>query len=174
MANLWEVRPGWLPYLKAHYLLAGLRTLYDYETSWQPDRATGWVYAEDTAGNRKIGLQPALWPGALAETGPALLDELHQETGIRYEAACYQAYKDGAGTGWHYDADWPEQAVISLGVTRTFGMKGRTGRGEVFFPVSQGDLLVMHAGCQEAYEHNVVKEDVQGERVSLVFRAAKV
>lgn len=100
--------------------------------------------------------------------GPALLDGLERDTGIRFTACAFQAYLDGAGCGWHHDRDWGAQAIISLGVTRGFGMR-RDG-AEEFLRLAHGDLLVMPPGFQQEREHCVPVEQVKGERCSLVFR----
>jgi alkylated DNA repair dioxygenase AlkB len=182
--------PGWL---RGPGLLPALRTLYAY-TGREPDRATGYLFSAGQYGQ----LPPAPWPGILANLGPGLLDALEATTGIRFVVACFQAYLDGSGCGWHSDRDWDAQAVLSLGVTRTFGLR-RVGGGpasisapafvsgasavspvagppasrvtQQFFPLAHGDLLVMPPGFQQEWEHCVPAEDVPGERCSLVFRS---
>ena len=109
------------------------------------------------------------WPGPFADLGPQLLADLAAETGTVFTACAFQAYRDGAGCGWHHDRDWAAQAVLSLGVTRTFGLR-RAG-GEHLFPLAHGDLLVMPPGFQDDWEHGVPPEVVPGERCSLVFRS---
>lgn len=157
--------PAWCP--DAGGILAALRTLYAY-TDREPDRATGWLHA-----SRQIGMLPVTpWPGPLAEAGPRLLDGLEDVTGTRFDAACFQAYLDGSGCGWHYDRDWDAQAVLSLGVARSFGLRPLDGSHEVTLRLGHGDLLVMPSGFQDEWEHCVPVEDVTGERCSLVFRSA--
>lgn len=144
-------------------LLAVLRTQYEY-TERMPDRATGWLYAA-----RQIGqLPPMEWPEPLSAIGPALLGDLEFLLGIRFEAACFQAYLDGSGVDWHYDRDWDATAILSLGVTRDFGLRGRSG--DQFPSLHDGDLLFMPPGFQHEWEHCVPVQDVTGERCSLVFR----
>jgi len=146
-------------------LLPALRTLYAY-TEREPDRATSWLYSA-----RQIAqLPPTPWPEALTEAGPGLLAALEAGTGTRFDAACFQAYLNGSGCGWHHDRDWGAQAILSLGVTRTFGLR-RDGREE-FVSLAHGDLLVMPPGFQDEHEHCVPAEDVTGERCSIVFRSA--
>lgn len=137
--------------------------MYEY-TQDPPDRATGWLYLPD-------GPPPTPWPAVFAGLGPALLGALGRDTGFAFTAACFQAYRDGAGCGWHHDRGWGAQAILSLGVTRTFGLRG--GGREQFFPMAHGDLLVMPPGFQDEWEHCVPVEDVPGERCSLVFRSPK-
>lgn len=147
-------------------VLEALRTQYEY-TDREPDRATGWLYAD-----RQIGQLPFTpWAGPLSEHGPRLLDLFENLTGVRFNVACFQAYLDGSGVSWHYDRDWDAQVVLSLGVTRTFGLR-RTGSGnEEFTSLREGDVLFMPSGFQEEWEHCVPVEKVPGERCSLVFRS---
>lgn len=147
-----------------HDLLDALRTQYEY-SDFEPGRATGWLYSE----RQQDTLPPISWPEPLADYGPALLDRLEESTGVRFTAACFQAYLDGTGCGWHYDRDWDEQAVLSLGVTRKFGL--RRGEHEEFLDLQDGDLLYMPSGFQYEWEHCVPSEDIKGERCSLVFRS---
>lgn len=144
-------------------ILPALRTLYSY-TDREPDRATGWLYSAGQYGQ----LAPRPWPDALAGHGPVLLDALERDIGVRFTACAFQAYRDGAGVDWHHDRDWPVQAILSLGVTRSFGI--RSDGGTSVFRVAHGDLVFMPAGFQQEYEHCVPAEDVPGERCSLVFR----
>lgn len=123
------------------------------------NRATGYLYS--------VGEQ--LWPGCFAQAGPALLDDLDQLLGIRFTIVAFQAYMDGAGCDWHQDGPFDAQAVLSLGVTRTFGVRPLGGDPE-WVQVGHGDLVVMPSGFQSRYQHCVPVEDVAGERCSLVFR----
>jgi len=163
----YRLLPGWRDGSTADAILAAIRTLYTY-TDREPDRATGWLYSA-----RQIGmLPPTPWPGPLEAAGGQMLGDLEAETGVRFDAACYQAYLDGAGVGWHYDRDWPVQAILSLGVTRSFGLR-RIGDGlEVTLQLTHGGLLVMPAPMQDEWEHCVPAEDAPGERCSVVFRSA--
>lgn len=82
----------------------------------------------------------------------------------------FQAYRDGAGVGWHADEGYDVQAVLSLGVTRTFGVRRPDAEPE-WVAAESGDLLVMPSGFQSLWQHCVAVEDVTGERCSLVFRS---
>ena len=147
-------------------ILAALRTQYSY-TEREPDRATGWLWSA-----RRIGMLPVTsWPEPLAELGDQLIASLEESTGVRFEAACFQAYLNGTGCGWHYDRDWDEQAILSLGITRKFGLR-RDGGEEEFIDLADGDMLFMPSGFQYDWEHCVPVEDVKGERCSIVFRAS--
>lgn len=140
-------------------LLAALRECFAYGPG--DDRATGCLYAPADGQD---------WPAPLAETGPALLADLAALLGVRFTIVAFQAYRDGSGCGWHADTPFGAQAILSLGVTRTFGVRHAVGGSERRFQVAHGDLVVMPDGFQDGWEHCVLAEDVPGERCSLVFR----
>lgn len=124
-------------------------------------RGTGWLYMRS---------EQVEWPESFAPVGAVLLSRLRAETGTDFSAACYQAYMDGVGVNWHADKDWDAQAILSLGVTRTFWVRNVNG-GEYSFPVNHGDLLIMLPGFQDLWEHAMMAEDAPGERISIVFRS---
>lgn len=138
-------------------LLDALRGLFAYGPG--DDRATGYLYA---AGEQS-------WPAALNAAGPALLDDLVRLLGVRFTIVAFQAYRNGSGCDWHTDGPFDAQAVLSLGVSRTFGIR-RPGEEPIWMQVAHGDLVSMPSGFQTEWEHCVPVEDVIGERVSLVFR----
>lgn len=140
------------------WLLPALRQVF----TWAGDRATGWLWLPD-----RPPVTP--WLPEFTRLGPQLLAALERDTGTRFTACCFQAYRDGTGCGWHHDRDWGAQAVLSLGVTRSFGLRGQAG--EEFLRLAHGDLLFMPPGFQDDWEHCVPEEDVPGERCSLVFRS---
>lgn len=139
-------------------ILPALRQVFAY-TEAEPDRATGWL----------LGPDGSPWLPSFTRLGPQLLAALERDTGFAFTACAFQAYLDGAGVGWHRDTNWAAQAILSLGVTRSFGLR-RDGTGKLL-PLAHGDLLVMPRGFQEEWEHSVPEEDVPGERCSLVFRS---
>lgn len=138
-------------------LLVAVRGLFTYGPG--DDRATGQLFAG--------GEQD--WPDGLAETGPALVSDLADLLGVRFTIVAFQAYRDGAGCHWHADTPFDAQAVLSLGVTRTFGVRPIGGEPG-WVRVGHGDLVFMPSGFQDGWEHCVPVEDVPGERVSIVFR----
>lgn len=136
-------------------LLAAVRAEFTYGPG--DDRATGYLYGEHG------------WPAPLATAGPALLAGLDALLGVRFTIVAFQAYRDGAGCGWHTDSPFDAQAVLSLGVTRTFGTR-RPDTDPIWTRVGHGDLVFMPSEFQAEWEHCVPVEHVPGERVSLVFR----
>lgn len=153
----YEFIGGW----RAHdtETLPALHKLINYETSNMDDRASDWLLLPPDQD----------WPEPFEELGPRLLGEVSGVSGIPFTAVCYQAYLDGTSCGWHHDRNWGAQAILSLGITRTFGL--RNADGEELFPMRHGDLLIMPPGFQDEWEHNLIPEKVQGERCSLVFRS---
>jgi alkylated DNA repair dioxygenase AlkB len=151
-----EVYTGWAAGLLPG-LLDDLRRCFRYAPG--DDRAAGYLYETDG--------QP--WPEPLKDTGPALLARLGLTLGVKFPVVAFQAYRAGAGCGWHADTPFAAQAILSLGVTRMFGVR-RPGRDPQLMPVRDGDLVFMPAGFQQEWEHCVPAEDVPGERCSLVFR----
>lgn len=142
-------------------LLAAVRECFAYGDG--EDRATGCLYAPGDGQG---------WPGPLAAHGPALLDDLAAEVDAGFTICAFQAYRNGAGCGWHADTPFGAQAILSLGVTRGFGVR-RLGGLPQWMKVAAGDLVFMPAGFQAGWEHCVPVENVPGERCSLVFRTAE-
>jgi alkylated DNA repair dioxygenase AlkB len=138
-------------------LMVRLRRLVVYSPG--DDRATGYLYSD--------GEQD--WPAELAGAGQALLTALKHTLGTAFPIVAFQAYRNGSGCDWHADTAFDEHAVLSLGTTRTFGVREVGGEPE-WIPVGHGDLVYMPSGFQSTYEHCVPAEDATGERISLVFR----
>lgn len=137
-------------------LLTAVRGVFEYGPG--EDRATGYIYGDCD--------WPAGFPGA------RLLDDLDRSVGVAFTHVLYQAYRDGAGCDWHTDDPFDAQAVLSLGVTRTFGVRPVGGESE-WVKLGHGDLVYMPPGFQQRYEHCVPAEDAPGERYSLVFRTVR-
>ena len=153
------VRRSWLDREQADGLLPAVRQCFAYGPG--EDRATGCLYAPADGTD---------WPGPLAAAGPDLLAALEETAGVRFTICAFQAYRDGAGCGWHADTPFGAQAILSLGVTRCFGWRRSDGEEEQAL-VSHGDLVVMPDGFQQEWEHCVPADDTTGERVALVFRS---
>lgn len=151
-----HVERGWRNNLG---LLDALRASFTYGAGEQ--RATGGLYGDGQH-----------WPAPLAAAGPALLKDLTALLGIEFPIVAFQAYLNGSGCDWHADTPFDAQAILSLGVTRTFGVR-RLGGEPQWIQVEHGDLVVMPAGFQTEWQHCVPVESVAGERCSLVFRTPR-
>ena len=86
-------------------------------------------------------------------------------------------YRDGKDSiGAHSDdepelGDSPTIASISLGVTRKFILKPKTGGTDISYDLTHGSLLVMGGSCQSEFKHLVPKDpSIKKERINLTFR----
>lgn len=140
-------------------LLDAARAVFSYGPG--EDRATGYLF---TAGELP-------WPPPFAAIGPQLLGALVDSGYPDFGIVAFQAYRDGAGCGWHTDGPFDAQAILSLGVKRTFGIR-RPGDEPIWMKVAHGDLVSMPSGFQSEWEHSIPVEDAPGERISMVFRTA--
>jgi len=138
-------------------LLDAARSVFSYGPG--ENRATGYLYC---AGEQA-------WPAPFAKLGPNLLGQLWGALDIDFNIVAFQAYRDGAGCGWHTDSPFDVQAILSLGVRRTFGIR-QPGAEPVWMSVAHGTLVTMPSGFQAEWEHCIPEEDAPGERISLVFR----
>ena len=61
---------------------------------------------------------------------------------------------------------------LSLGATRDFQLRDRiTSKEKISLALADGDLLVMHPGCQSRWMHSVPqRRKVQSTRINLTFR----
>lgn len=101
-----------------------------------------------------------------------------QEQGFGYFDSCFaNRYDNGQHSiGWHADDDdWigPVIASVSFGCSRRFNMKPKPDHpGKLTpFELGHGDLIIMKAGCQEAWQHCLPKTTKPKTcRVNLTFR----
>ena len=154
--NDWSLYRHWYDGMS---LMPLLHECFKYGSA-NEDRATGVLYSDADG---------IAWPSVLGYTGPLILDLLDGLLGVKFTIAAFQAYRRGAGCGWHADTPFDAQAILSLGVTRSFGIRPCGGEA-CWLRLSHGDLMYMPAGFQATWEHCVATEDVPGERCSLVFR----
>jgi alkylated DNA repair dioxygenase AlkB len=139
-------------WLKGFELFDQARSLFDFPS--REDRANGYLFAKDE--------QP--WPIEFSEVGDSLLAKVQSRLETEFTIVLFQAYRNGSGCDWHTDDAFDAQAILSLGVTRIFGIR-RSGLEPRFYSLNHGDLVFMPPGFQEEHEHC--------ERVSLVFRTVK-
>lgn len=126
-------------------------------------RATGYLHIP--------GDQP--WPEGIDKLGDTIRGELARLTGQWFDVVAFQGYRDGSGCTWHDDANFGAQAILSLGVARTFGVRPKPAGEPVWLSVADGDLVYMPPDFSDGWEHCVPEEDAPGERISLVFRTLK-
>jgi alkylated DNA repair dioxygenase AlkB len=62
-------------------------------------------------------------------------------------------------------------AIISLGVSRPFGLRPKAGGAGLRLQLGHGDLLVMGGSCQRTWLHGIPKvAHCLGARISVQFR----
>ena len=114
------------------------------------------------------------WP----EWFKPLLQQVNEACETDFNGCLLNLYRHGEDRmGWHAD-DEPEIdqrapiASLSLGATRDFQLRHRTtAHLKMSLPLADGDLLVMHPGCQSRWMHSVPqRRKVQSTRINLTFR----
>jgi alkylated DNA repair dioxygenase AlkB len=172
-AHSWvEVVPGWIS--GARILLERLTTAVPWR---QHDRRMfDQVFREPrlTAEYRSLRNVP--------EQATALLEAaraLSRHYGVAYDSLWLNLYRDGQdSTGWHRDRFSCQRAecivpVLSLGATRRFLIKPRSGGNSIAFKPGSGDLIVMGGRSQEDWVHSVPKDPgIAERRISINFQSS--
>jgi alkylated DNA repair dioxygenase AlkB len=104
---------------------------------------------------------------------------LSQHYGVIYDSLWLNLYRDGRdSTGWHRDrfsCRRPEciVPVLTLGATRRFLIRPRSGGNSVAFKPGSGDLIVMGGRSQQDWVHGVPKDPGNAEpRISINFQSS--
>ena len=114
------------------------------------------------------------WP----EWFKPLLDQVNETCKSEFNGCLLNLYRHGNDRmGWHAD-DEPEIdqrapiASLSIGATRDFQLRHRSSpKRRMSLPLADGDLLVMHPGCQSRWMHSIPqRRKVQTTRINLTFR----
>jgi alkylated DNA repair dioxygenase AlkB len=98
--------------------------------------------------------------------------------GATYDSIWMNLYRDERdGTSWHGDPSLQRGTaivpVLSLGATRRFLLRSRSGGRSIIIAPSGGDLVVMGGRCQVDWQHCVPKQSrAAGMRVSLNFQSS--
>ncbi len=111
-----------------------------------------------------------------------LNDIYARELGEPFTTAGMCLYRDGSDSvSWHGDTVGRSStedtmvAILSLGATRVFALRPRSGGRSLRLPQAHGDLLVMGGSCQRTWEHAVHKTArPTGPRISIQFRPRDV
>ncbi len=114
----------------------------------------------------------------LEEARAALNAHYIDELGEPFVTAGLCLYRDGNDSvAWHGDRIARESpsdtmvAILSLGATRPFALRPKSGGPGLRLPVGHGDLLVMGGSCQRTWLHAVPKTTrCLGARISIQFR----
>jgi alkylated DNA repair dioxygenase AlkB len=116
--------------------------------------------------------QPTAWTPTLVN----LRANIEATIRTRFNSVLLNRYESGSDSvGWHSD-DEPEMSQdhpivsLSLGATRSFQIRKRQGPVQTF-ELGHGSLLVMHAGMQKEWKHQIPKTKKPcGTRINLTFR----
>lgn len=122
-----------------------------------------------------ISMAPMPWVQAVTE----IRDRVQQTAGTSFNCVLINQYRNGLDSnGWHADDEKvlgssPIIASASFGVTRKFLLKPKnsdSAKASTFY-LSHGSLIIMNAGIQEEWLHQIPKEkQVAGVRLNLTFR----
>ena len=120
----------------------------------------------------------ALPHSVLDEARSALNSHYAEELGEPFVSVGLCLYRDGSDSvAWHGDRIARESprdtmvAIVSLGATRPFGLRPKSGGPGLRLQVGHGDLLVMGGTCQRTWLHGVPKvASCLGARISIQFR----
>ncbi len=162
-----------LPLRQESLVLFGRPVATPRLTSWHGDPGARYRYSGRT-------FEPSPWTPTLA----SLRDRLEARTGVAFNSALANLYRDGADSmGAHAD-DEPELgprpddkriASISLGAPRRFVLRARDGSARREWSLGEGSLLVMGGRLQEGFVHHVPKtRRPVGPRLNLTFRVVTV
>jgi alkylated DNA repair dioxygenase AlkB len=124
-------------------------------------------------------LEPRAWSPTLGE----LRDRVVGETGVPFNHALLNRYRDGNDSmGFHSDdepelGDDPVVAAVSFGEVRRLVFRSkkkseaRRAPPRLVLDLGHGSLVVMGRGCQVRFRHGVPRQsDRGGERISVTFR----
>ncbi len=157
------------------------------ETHWQAEdvivygkvhkqpRLTHWFGRKDLSYTYSgLTLNPTEIKGALL----ALKNKIEAIEGNSFNTCLANLYRDGSDSvGWHADderelGERPVIASLSLGASRWFHLKHKVDNSiKKKLLLESGSLLLMGAGTQEYYQHQIPKtKKVIGSRINLTFR----
>jgi alkylated DNA repair dioxygenase AlkB len=126
----------------------------------------------------RYGQGEALPHPLLDEARSALNAHYLDELGEPFVSAGLCLYRDGSDSvAWHGDRVARESprdtmvAIVSLGATRPFALRPKSGGPGLRLQVGHGDLLVMGGSCQRTWLHAIPKTArCLGARISIQFR----
>jgi alkylated DNA repair dioxygenase AlkB len=114
----------------------------------------------------------------LDEARSALSAHYAEELGEPFVGAGLCLYRDGNDSvAWHGDRIARESpgdtmvAILSLGATRPFALRPKSGGAGLRLQTGHGDLIVMGGSCQRTWLHAIPKTArCLGARISIQFR----
>lgn len=148
-----------------------------YGKYYQTARKVVW-YGDDFYHYHYSGMakQSHLWHPLLL----SLKQQIEHITGHQFNSCLANLYEDGTqAMGWHSDDEpaliGPQGetviASVSLGATRKFRFKHKTGAEQVDLMLHSGQLIVMRGKTQRYWKHALTKSmKVTEPRINLTFR----
>ena len=117
-------------------------------------------------------------PHPVLDDARAALNAHYAGVGEPFVSAGLCLYRDGGDSvAWHGDRVARESprdtmvAIVSLGATRPFALRPKSGGRALRLQVGHGDLLVMGGSCQRTWQHAIPKTThALGARISIQFR----
>jgi alkylated DNA repair dioxygenase AlkB len=138
------------------------------------ERKTCWM--SELGYNYKYGSK-IMYPDKYSPTVRKIKKTIQDNYGINYDSVLINYYKDGTvGMRYHsdeiYDEWYEDTVVISFGSSRYISFREiKNYENKEKLLLENGDLLFMKKGCQQKYQHRVVKDKkICSDRISLVFK----
>lgn len=147
--------------------IAGVERLVPRLIAWYGDNGAEYQYSG-------VRHYPKGWTQELLQ----IKNRVEKLVGQKFNSALCNLYRDGQDSvAWHSDdelelGEKPVIASVSFGATRTFQLKHKT-KPKLRHKISltSGSLLLMKAGLQENWQHQVPKEPhITEPRVNITFR----
>lgn len=122
----------------------------------------------------KRALEGKPWPKEISQ----IKKSIEKVSGNDFNTCLINRYRNGTDNmGWHSDNEkelgpFPVIASLSLGETRDFQIKSKVdSKQKLQIKLNNGDLLIMKAGFQEKFLHQIPKRKrIDNERINLTFR----
>lgn len=164
-----------LAWEQRHIVLFGKRIMQPRLIAWMGELP--YRYSGQT-------LPPRAWPSSVLSVLEPLCTRVNGAARTPFNHVLVNRYRDGNDSmGYHSDdepelGDDPVVACVSLGRSRRFVLKSRSGGQQpVALVLESGSLLVMGGTCQRHYRHAILREREPSnelaaprERISLTFR----
>jgi alkylated DNA repair dioxygenase AlkB len=155
-----------VPWERHHVRIFGREIPAPRLSCWIGDPGAAYTYS-------RVRFKPRPWTPALA----CVRQRIEQAIDARFNSVLANRYASGADSmGWHAD-DEPELglrpviASLSLGATRRFVLRPRSGGAKVELPLTHGSLLVMAGDTQANWQHALPRmAGAAGVRINLTFR----
>jgi alkylated DNA repair dioxygenase AlkB len=156
-----------VPWEQGKIKLFGKKILEPRLSAFYADSNVSYNYS-----NRKLsGLS---WPLEI----DSVKRKIETLSGQYFNTCLINRYRNGRDSmGWHSDNEKelgpsPIIASLNLGETRDFQIKSRVDSKEKLqIQLNNGDLLIMKAGFQENFLHQIPKRlNIDSERINLTFR----